>query len=414
MDVERNTSAKELGATLRETTVDKILQYIDERWNSKTVRVHIAKDHEILRIPNDWHGAMKHERENGGDALVLFGTNLIDPIEGTSLPAESFISGLRSLHFTFENGNAKRMNEKRAATVISSTASCKITSLKGEKKKYREQPVFRAIKDDDGGKIVIEIRNGSMSPVMQELTIIGNDNDMNPEKKLRYRQAVNECLGEFSAKGASTIRKRLKLDGFKRLTYFDDCLATGVTIFGDQEVDAVLGRSRYKIFEEIRVSVASTQGIALAVKRSLDRRVPLLIRVGALSYGLGGQDIGLNYLVNTQSEMKKLGLFTVGDMGDKLSTGREPLVHPHIRLYKPGKDRNNYETRIFLGGGLAMLELWEERIMKRKKDPDTIVSVLHASRINPPPGEDGRIHDWGVLLNGKRLPYFQPPTMGKE
>ena len=395
-------SAKELSASLRDTTMPEILDYIDEHWNSETVRVRIAKPHEILRIPPDWHGATKHGRPNTGDAEVLFGSNLVEPIEGSRLSSDAFIDGLRAFHFVFEDGNGRELSDSVASRIISSSASCEIISPD------EENPVLRAIKNDDEGRIIIEIRNGSVSSVMQELTTLGNDPLMDKEKKLRYRKAVSECLGEFCAKGATAVRKRLQLFEIKRLTYFDDCLASGVTIFGDQEVDAAMGRTHDRMLEEIRVGVASTQAITLAVKRSLDRHVPLLVRVGALSYGLGSRAIGSNYLINTQPEMLDLGLFTVGDMGDNLSTGREGLIHPHVRLYRPGKNRSNHETRIYLGGGLAMLELWEAKIMERKKDPDSYVCVLQASRINPPLGEDGNIHDWGVLLNGKMLPVYEP------
>ena len=109
---------------------------------------------------------------------------------------------------------------------------------------------------------------------------------------------------------------------------------------------------------------------------------------------------GLRLLINTQPDMVKLGLFTVGDMGDKLATGREGRINPHVRLYGLGKN----ETRIYLGGGLAMLELWEDKIREKNKTPDPVVYVLQASRINPPPGDNGHINDWGVLLKGKKLP----------
>lgn len=395
-------SAKELSASLRDTTIPEIFRYVDEHWKSE-VRVSIAKPGEILGIPPDWHGAEKFGRKNTGDAKVLFGSCLVTPIEGTRLPADVFIDGLHELGFVFEDGRGIQLKDTAASQVISSDASCEIISPE------EERPVMRAIKNDAQGKIIIEIRNGSASPVMHELTSLGNDLHMDPEKKLRYRNAVSDCLGGFCAKGASAIRQRLQLFGTKRLTRLDDCLASVATIFGDQEADAAMGRTHDRMLEEIRVSVASTQGIALAVKRSLDRNAHLLVRVGSLSYGLGNRAIGgSNYLINTQPEMLELGLFTVGDMGEHLSTGREGLIHPHVRLYRPKINRSNNETRIYLGGGLAMLELYEERINKRNTDPDSCVCILHASRINPPPGEDGQIHDWGVLLNGKTLPVYEP------
>ncbi len=396
-------SAKELSASLRDTTMHEILHHVNEHWISE-VRVHIAQPNEILHPHKDWHGAEKFGRKNTGDAEVLFGSNLVEPIEGSRLSSDAFIDGLRAFHFVFEDGSGMQLTDNVASRIISSDASCEIISSEEEK------PVMRAIKNDDEGKIIIEIRNGSASPVMQELTRLGNDPHMDREKKLRYRKAVSDCLGEFCAKGATAVRKRLQLFEIKRLTYFDDCLASGATVFGDQEVDAVMGRTHDRMLEEIRVSVASTQAIALAVWRSLERDVPLLVRVGALSYGLGSQIIGSNYLINTQPEMLDIGLFTVGDMGDHLSTGREGLIHPHVRLYRPRNNRSHNQTCIYLGGGLAMLELWEAKIMDRKKDPDACVLVLQASRINPPPGEDGHIHDWGVLLNGKTLPVYEPFT----
>jgi hypothetical protein len=397
-------SAKELITSLRDTTIPEILHYVGEHWESE-VRVRIAKPNEILHVPPDWHGAQKFGRENIGDAEVLFGSNLVTPIEGTRLPADAFIDGLHELGFVFENGNGKSLKNAAASGIISSEASCMIVSSEEEK------PVMRAIKNDSEGKIIIEVRNGSMSPVVQKLTVLGNTYPMNQEMKPQYRHAVADCLGGFCAKGATAVRKRLDLFEFIRSTDFDDCLATGATMFGSRIVDDAKGRTHTRELEEIRVSVASTQAIALAVWRSLERDVPLLVRTGALSYGLGNKELGSNYLINTQDPMIELGVQTVGDMGDNLSTGREKLIRPHVSFYIPrinGSRRN--ETRIYLGGGLAMFQLWEEKSWERNKEPDGCVYVLQASRINPPPEEDGKIHDWGVLLNGKTFPVFEQLT----
>jgi len=398
----RPPSAKELSDSLRIISMPEIFAYINENWDPEHIRVKIAKPGNLIHVPSDWHGSEKFERVYFGDAQVMFGLNLIEPIEGTRLPPEGFIDGLRELHFTLEDGNGKQLNNTEATKIISSDAMGVIVSPD------EEIPIFRAILDEGEGKIIIEVRNGSMSPVMQELTNLGNDPSIDPDKKLRYRQAVSDCLGGFCAKGATAVRNRLQLNGTKRLTYFDDCLASGATILGDQEVDRVMGRSHDNMLEEIRVAVASTQGISIAIQRSLDRNVPLLVRVGAISYGLGNRTIGSNYLINTQPEMLDHGLFTVGDMGDHLSTGREGIIHPHICVYRPKIQRSNNETRIYLGGGLAMLRIWEERIRQMDKEPDSYVHVLQASRVNPPPQEDGRIHDWGVLFNGKTIPPLEP------
>lgn len=383
---------------LRDISMQEIFDRFDAHWNPETVRVHIADDGDSIDIPSQWHGAKKYGRPNKGDAEVLFGPLLVESIEGTKLTADRFVEGLRALDFTCEDGYGKELTDAEAAAAISSDASCKMLSSD------EEIPVLRAIKNDAKGKIIIEIRNGSLAPVMRELTTIGNDPVMDADKKTRYRKAVSDCLGGFFTKGATAVRKRLGLYEYKRLTRFDDCLASGATIFGDQEVDDLMGRTRKHTLEEIRVAVASTQGITMAVKRALDRQVPTLIRVGALAYGLGSKAIGTNYLINIQPEMAELGRFTVGDMGDKLSTGREGRINPHVRIYGTGKN----ETRIYLGGGLAMLELWEDKIREKNKEPDAVVCVLQASRINPPPERDGEIHDWGVLLKGKKLPFYDP------
>ncbi len=390
--------AKDLSLTLRDISMSDIFARFDTQWNADTVRVRMSENGDIIRIPSEWHGAQKYGKPNTGDAEVLFGPLLVESIEGTRLSPEAFVEGLRSLNFLCEDGDGKVLSDRDAIMAISSADSCRMTFPD------EEVPVMRAVKNDSEGKIIIEIRNGSRSPVMQELTKIGNDPVLDADKKARYRKAVSECLGGFCAKGATAVRKRLGLYEYKRLTRFDDCLASGATFFGDQEVDELMGRTQEKTLEEIRVAVASTQGISMAIKRALDRKVPLLVRVGALSYGLGSKAIGANYLINTQPEMVELGLFTVGDMGDKLSTGREGRINPHVRIYGQGKN----ETRIYLGGGLAMLELWEDKIREKNKQPDPIVYVLQASRINPPPGDDGEIHDWGVLLKGKKLPQFEP------
>lgn len=387
--------AKELSSSLRDITMSDIFVHFDKYRNQTNVRVDIA-DGDPIRVPPEWHGAKKYGKPNSGDARVLFGPLLLESVEGTRLSAETFVEGLKELHFTFEDGNGNQCNEFEAAQAISSSGSCRLRTPE------EEIPVLRAVKNDSDGKIIIEIRNGSSSPVMQELTRLGNEQTLDAEKKARYRKAVSECLGNFCAKGATAVRKRLGLYQYKRLTRFDDCLASGATIFGDQEVDDVMGRTHNKTLEEIRVAVASTQGITMAIKRALDRKVPLLIRVGALSYGLGSKAIGSNYLINTQPEMVELGLFTVGDMGDRLSTGREGQINPHIRIYGTGKN----ETRIYLGGGLSMLEFWEDKIREQNKIPDGTVCVLQASRINPPAGDNGKIPDWGVLLKGKKLPQF--------
>lgn len=397
VDVVRPPTAKEIPFLLRSITIPDIFSHFDREWKPSNVRVHIARDGEEIRIPEKWHGATKYGKPNTGDAEVLFGPLLTESLEGTKLPPQEFITGLRSLNFSFEDGDGNEISPEMATTAISSENSASMAQ-DGE-----ETPVFRAIKNDREGKIIIEIRNGSKSPVMQELTRLGNDPDMNPEKKARYRAAVSKNLGSFLTKGATAIRKRLGLFEYARLTRFDDCLASGVTIIGDQEVDEAQGILRGRTLEEIRVAVASTQGIAIAVKRALDRKMPLLIRVGALSYGLGSKSMGANYLINIQPEMTSLGVYTVGDMGDKLSTGREGHINPHVRVYGEGKN----QTRIYLGGGLSMLELWEEKLKEANKSPDSVVYVLQASRINPPPDYTGKIPDWGVLLKGKKLP---PPS----
>jgi len=385
---------------LRDITMKDLFSYFDKNWNDTNVRVHIAKGEEPIRVPEKWHGSQKYGKPNTGDSVVLFGPLLVESIEGTRLSPEAFIQGLHELNFICEDGYGTHLTKSEAAQAISSDKVCKIISDE------EEIPVMRAIKDDANGKIIIEIRNGSRSPVMQELSEIGNDPDINPEKKLRYRNAVSNCLGRFITKGATAIRKRLGLYEYARLTRFDDCLASGATIIGDQEVDDATGNSPQNTLEEIRVAVASTQGVAIAVHRAQKRNVPLLIRIGALAYGLGDKKIGANYLINTQPEMLTKGLFTVGDMGDKLSTGREGHINPHVRVYGSGKN----ETRIYLGGGLAMLELWEEKIRQTGKTPDAAVYVLQGSRINSPLSDDGHIHDWGVLLKGKQLPRFQSAT----
>ncbi len=381
---------------LKDITVSEIFHHFDEHWNAKNIRVRIA-DGVPIRIPDGWHGAKKYGKPNSGDAEVLFGPLLVESIEGTRLTPEAFVEGLRDLNFHFEDGFGRIYSQEQAIRELSSDHS-------GTTHDDEEIPVFRAVKNDAEGKIILEVRNGSRSPVMQELTTIGNDPDLTREKKLRYRKAVSECLGGFCAKGATAVRKRLGLYQYKRLTRFDDCLASGATIFGDQEVDDRMGVRYENTLEEIRVAVASTQGITMAMKRALDRKMPLLIRVGALSYGLGSKAMGSNYLINTQPEMTALGLYTVGDMGDHLATGREGIINPHTRIYGMGKN----ETRIYLGGGLSMLELWEDKIREKNKIPDAVVCVLQASRINPPPGEDGKIFDWGVLLKGKKLPRYVP------
>ena len=382
---------------LRDITMQDLFTYFDKHWNDTNVRVHIAKGGETIKVPQEWHGSQKYGKPNTGDSVVLFGPVLVESIEGTRLSPEVFIQGLRELNFTCEDGHGTPFTDSQAAQAIASDQLCKIIS------DTEEIPVMRAIKDDADGKIIIEIRNGSQSPVMQELSEIGNDPDIDPEKKRRYRNAVSNCMGRFITKGATAIRKRLGLYEYARLTRFDDCLASGATIIGDQEVDDATGHTPTNTLEEIRVAVASTQGIAIAIHRAQKRKVPLLIRVGALAYGLGDKKIGANYLINTQPAMLAHGLFTVGDMGDKLSTGREGHINPHVRIYGSGKN----ETRIYLGGGLAMLELWEEKIRQTNKTPDAAVYVLQGSRINSPPAEDGNIHNWGVLLKGKQLPRFE-------
>lgn len=384
---------------LRPVTFPQLFSHFEQHWNREKVRVQIAQNGQSISLPREWHGSEKYGRPNSGDALVLFGPVFVESIEGTELSAQSFIDGLAGLHFTFESGDGKQLQPDEAVAAISSDRLCRISEA-GD-----EEPIFRAVKDDAEGKLLIEVRNGSMSPIMKELSLLGNDPDMTPEKKQRYRQSVSDCLGNFSAKGATAIRKRLGLFEYARLTRFDDCLASGVTVLGDQEVDDRMGNTRPNTLEEIRVAIASTQGIAIAIKRALDRHVPTLIRVGALSYGLGSKAIGANYLVNTQPEMKAIGTFTVGDMGQKLATGREPRVNPHIRVYGSGKN----ETRIYLGGGLSMLEIWEDKIREQNKTPDAVVTVLQASRTNPPALPDGSIPDWGVLLKGKHLPATRPP-----
>ncbi len=394
---DRLPSTEELAATLRETTVEEIHHYLDSHWHE--VNCQIAEPGKRIELPQDWHGNEKYGKRFNGDGYVDFGTNLIS-LEGTHLPADAFIDGFRGLGFVFEDGDGKQLKDAAAGRILTSQEECHIISP-GD-----ERPVIRAINADR--HILVEIRNGSLTSVMVRLSRLGNDPDMDNEKRFRYRKYLDTLLGGFSAMGATAIRKRLKLGHVPRDTFMDDCSATYSTGLALWILDKFM-RGQSNSLKEMRVGVASTQAIAVSVWYALKNNESFLVRTGGLYYGLGNEEMGSNYLINTLKEMLDLGLlYGVGDMGDRLKTGREQYIHPEIRIHVPWTEGNRNRTTLCLSGGYAMLELLEERTAARRKEPDATFRILQAARVNPPPEADGKIHNWGVLIDGMKLPVFEP------
>ncbi len=372
----RVSSSREHG--LRTAGASDIEQSIRRGFDA--ISVEIAPDGSLLTVPSGWHGEGKQ-----GEAMVLYGDLLTGPIAGTVLTAGSFVDWLSRNSFLLETGG-KAASAQEAAEALESN----VTSVDPS-----DPPVFRAVRTKENGlPSVIEVYSGALSTLMLQLTTIGNRSRVGYFERVAYKGAVASLMNPFISKGTTQIRRRMGVEGIeRRMRRVDDCLAGMTTLLADALIDEKLGVARNGLLEEIAVSVATTQGMVVAVTAAELRGVPLIIRAGGPSFGLAGKEKGLNYMVNTLPDALTRGYFTAGDFGSVMQADRSPLRD--VQTLSMGNATTKHRTRFFLTGGGPVHEMMEEAYNKRRKPLHGMVSVRRAARI-----DDGKERQWGVIISG--------------
>ena len=358
---------------LRSITPESIAESFDKRIAS--VRITFV-DHDPIIIPDDWHGAGKQ-----GEALVQVGDMLTEPMAGTKLSADEFIDWLvaaKGFTITSEPGAAQLMESD-----LHGTASW---------------PLVRLTRAGHGKTpIEIQIYRGGACKELQELSFIGNKPaiDKRWDDHESYNTAVRALFSPFISKGTKDARERMGLRGHVDiLRRVDDCLASGITILGDQMIDERMQTPKERLVEVIDVSVATTQAITVAIAMAEYREIPLIMRVGAPAFGLGDGK-NLNYMVNTIPELTRYGNLTVGDMGNLMDMGDSAAAQPEMRALSPHEDLR--EVRLFLGGGLPVMRIMKKEYESRGKPFILDTTLRRASRVDNGP------KNWAVLISGTNL-----------
>jgi hypothetical protein len=363
---------------LRETTPQDILDYIERRWE-KGISVLSG---EPVVVPKGWHGEGK-----AGDYMVRYSDMLTAPLSGTSLSADTLVSWLRTQKFTFEV-YGKRASSRDAAQALASSGE----SSGGE-------PLFRAVRISSvGTPVAIEFYDGSRSVKMRSLSGIGNKPQRTDQQNGEYRAIVAKLFAPFMLNDGRDMVKRLGMSSmYRRDLKLDDCAAAFTTIMGDMILDSRLGKNNRTTYDGIHVSVGTTHAVALAIFMADKRKVPLVFRAGAPTFGLAGIQDGMNYMANTQPEMLVHGPFTSGDFGQIMSEGTEQALLPQVHAYGTGK---TYGTiRVYLNGGGPILNmLMRNAYEEQGVDFDAQIHIARASRIDNGPSE------WGLLLSVPRIP----------
>jgi hypothetical protein len=366
-----------LEGDLRQTTPEAIWDYLEKNWDAQ-VQVNIAEPGELITVPAGWHGAGKQ-----GEAEVLFGDVLTESMAGTALPAAVFTEWLFKQGFEFSTWD-QPLSETEAAE-----------NLDSHMRSNARMPIYRAMRraGDNRPAVQIEYFNGAQSDKVCNLSFIGNNEARTKKDEAKYRQIVSELMGDFIAKGTTKAKADMGISrNVIKTRWLDDCLAGCTTIAGDIEVSKKLGERVDNSLWVIDVSIATTQGIVVAMFMAEREGVPLLIRAGAPSFGLAGEEKGTNYMANISKNMRSLGYYTSGDFGQIMNGGKP--VNEETRLEHRGNGGRHNQTRVFLNGGGPVLKMMDHQYARDGKPYHGEVSVRRASRIDNGPEQ------WGVIIKG--------------
>ncbi len=360
---------------LRPTTGHEIEAYIQNNWSN--IEVDILPPGEKKTVESGWHGeGISYE------ARVDFGDLLTTPIAGTELSAPVFTEWLAERGFLFERGT-KWLDKNEAAELLAS-----------EESSVDDIPIFRAWRRD-GTPAQIEFYQGSQAELMQRLTSLGNRGQLDEDEQGAFSGIVANLSLPFLAKGTTKAAEHLGLPyGFRRIVRKDDCLAAGTTYTADKMISDRIDKIDKRVeplFWVDDVVIATTQATIISILVSERYNVPLLMRAGAASFGLGGNTEDLNYMRNTQPKMLRYGSLTSGDFGDNMHTAGETSWAPALIRYGHGSPLR--ETRFFLRGGGAMKNLMLRSLEGKFKRHQGIVSIVSAKRIDHGPGEWSLIED---------------------
>lgn len=363
---------------LRRISPYDIENYFKTGWDK--VETTILLPGQKATVPEGWHGAgFEYE------AKVEFGDLLTTPIAGTELSAEAFTQWLADRGFLFERGS-HWLSPIDAAKHLESD----IHSMDGT-------PVFRAWRRD-GRSVPIELEfyNGSRTDFMQQLTYLGNKRGLTDGEKEAYTGIMANLTYPFISKGTTKVAEHLGLPaGYRRIARKDDALATAGTFTACKLVSLQMDTMDERdepIFWVDDVGIATTQAAVISILVSERYGIPLLLRAGAPSFGLGGSREDLNYMRNAQREMRQFGALTSGDLGDNMSRIHVKNEEPALIQYGHGNRRRI--TKFYLRGGGPMMSLMFRSLEQRNKKHQGIIEILQAKRINY-----GR-SAWGVALNG--------------
>jgi len=258
----------------------------------------------------------------------------------------------------------------------------------------------------------VEFFGGSKSRYMQALTTIGNAPRLNESDKDNYRTTVEDLM-PFLSKGTTAAKQRMGIHkNARKVERDDDCGATGATVIGDKLMSDAFGEPTDNLFEVDQYAVLTLQAAVISIFMAENRRVPLLIRVGAASFGLDGSVSDLGYMRNIQPEMIALGAFTSGDFGEIMKQdGDETRWEPELRRYGHGSFQQ--EKRFFLSGGGPIMEMMHRKLRSANKAKQGAISILRAKRVDSGEGRFGKKpKDWALAISGIYFRY-QPDYAAK-
>ena len=314
------------------------------------------------------------------------GDMLTEPIAGTNLPANKFLTWMLDQGFSLQTSSGQTYTLEEAAFLMESNISGDFGS-----------PLIRITRNIHGRtKVQFNIYAGAECEEMQEMSRLGNLPSLTSTDKYNYANAAKRLGHPFISKGTKGERSSLGIGDVDILCKLDDCFASGITGFGDALIDEVMQYPKHNLVEIYRGIVGTTQFMVLATLMAQHRRVSTIYDIGAPGFGLGGKDEGLNYIVNTTKRMRSIGRYTVGDMGNNLDTGDSASAQPSLITART-EEESVRELRTFLGGGLFMIRTLDAELSQRGKPARWDRSIRRASRV------DNGSKQWGVLMSGTDL-----------